>query len=141
MAHGDALIFLTNITWIFVLFLCVYLFFVVYFLPLFYKKFRIRVLVAGVFSVRSTFFLRNVFVSITFCLDFFRGLLTQIFAYISAQLFFFTNVLRGKFMIFSNFMVSDGAGFKATTTRNKVFVETHERTPTHILRFKLEKQL
>lgn len=56
MAHGDALIFLTNITWIFVLFLFVYLFFVVYFLPLFYKKFRIRALVGNVFKLRGAFF-------------------------------------------------------------------------------------
>lgn len=42
MAHSDTLIFLTNITWIFFVFLGIYFFFIVFFLPTFYKKFRAR---------------------------------------------------------------------------------------------------
>jgi hypothetical protein len=49
MAHSDALIFLTSITWIFFLFLFIYFFFVVFFLPSFYKKFRARGLVQDFF--------------------------------------------------------------------------------------------
>lgn len=45
MAHSDTLIFLTNISWIFLLFLFCYFFFVIYFLPTFYKKVRIRSLI------------------------------------------------------------------------------------------------
>lgn len=45
MAHSDVLIFLTNITWTFFLFVFTYFFFVLYFLPTFYKKFRARVLI------------------------------------------------------------------------------------------------
>lgn len=90
MAHGDALIFLTNIVWIFVLFLFVYLFFVVLFLPAFYKKFRIRVLVRGVIKVVSALSLRNIFVSLTFFSDFFRSLRIQILGFLKAMLFYFT---------------------------------------------------
>lgn len=45
MAHSDALIFLTNISWTFFLFFFLYFFFVLYFLPTFYKKVRARTLV------------------------------------------------------------------------------------------------
>lgn len=135
MAHGDALIFLTNITWIFVLFLFVYLFFVVYFLPLFYKKFRIRALVGNVFKLRSAFFLRNVFVSLTFCVDFFRGLFAQLIAYFRSQLFFFVTLSHNKLVIFSNFDVLSGAGL-SVNTRNSVFIEARDRPSAVFLRFK-----
>lgn len=42
MAHSDSLIFLTNVTWVFLSFFFVYLFLVVVFLPAFYKRFRFR---------------------------------------------------------------------------------------------------
>lgn len=45
MAHSDTLIFLTNISWIFFLFLLSYFFFVLFFLPTFYKKVRARTLI------------------------------------------------------------------------------------------------
>lgn len=41
MAHSDVLIFLTNITWMFFIFLSTYFFFVLFFLPSFYKKLRL----------------------------------------------------------------------------------------------------
>jgi hypothetical protein len=54
MAHSDVLIFLNSITWIFFLFLLVYFFFVLFFLPSFYKKVRIRSLVRE-FNTRGVF--------------------------------------------------------------------------------------
>lgn len=135
MAHGDALIFLTNITWIFVLFLFVYLFFVVYFLPLFYKKFRIRALVGNVFKLRGAFFLRNVFVSLTFCVDFFRGLFARLITYAGSQLFFFLTLLESKLVIFSNFGSLSGAGF-SINVRNSVFIEARGRSSVVFIKFK-----
>lgn len=90
MAHGDALIFLTNIVWIFVLFLFIYLFFVLLFLPSFYKKFRIRVLVRGLIKVVSVVSIRNILVSLTFFLDFFTALRTKVLAFLKSTLFYFT---------------------------------------------------
>lgn len=111
MAHGDALIFLTNIVWIFVLFLFIYLFFVVLFLPAFYKKFRIRVLVRGLIKVVSALSLRNVFVSLTFFSDFFRNLRVQFLGFLGAMLFYFTVRLSSK-----------GEFFKLLASKLNVFV-------------------
>lgn len=111
MAHGDALIFLTNIVWIFVLFLFIYLFFVVLFLPAFYKKFRIRVLVRGLIKVVSALSLRNVFVSLTFFSDFFRNLRVQFLGFLGAMLFYFTVRLGSK-----------GEFFKLLASKLNVFV-------------------
>lgn len=58
MAHSDALIFLTNITWIFFLFLFTYFFFVSFALPTFYGRFRTRAIVAY-YAGRQTFFVRH----------------------------------------------------------------------------------
>lgn len=41
MAHSDTLIFLTNVTWTFFLFIGIYLFFVLFFIPSFFKKVRL----------------------------------------------------------------------------------------------------
>ena len=93
MAHGDALIFLTNIVWVFVLFLFIYLFFVVLFLPSFYKKFRIRVLVRGLVKIVSAISMRNILVSLTFFLDFFTTLRVRILSFLKSMLFYF-NIRR-----------------------------------------------
>lgn len=73
MAHSDALIFLTNITWIFFLFLFIYIFFVVFFLPTFYKKFRSRVLVKSTNYLGGLLASRNVLVTLTFFVEVFRN--------------------------------------------------------------------
>lgn len=84
------------------LFLFIYLFFVVLFLPAFYKKFRIRVLVRGLIKVVSALSLRNVFVSLTFFSDFFRNLRVQFLGFLGATLFYFTVQLsrNGEFFKF-----------------------------------------
>lgn len=43
MAHSDTLIFLTNVTWTFFLFILIYLVFVLFFIPSFFKKVRLFV--------------------------------------------------------------------------------------------------
>lgn len=135
MAHGDALIFLTNITWIFFLFVFIYLFFVVFFLPLFYKKFRIRSLIAGLFKIRATYFLRNVFVSITFALDFFRGLFVQLVSYFVTHLYFFGNFGLKKSVIFFN--LSKFGGVRSSVSAQFcTFLESRAGVPVSILRFK-----
>lgn len=73
MAHSDALIFLTNITWIFFLFLFIYFFFVVFFLPTFYKKFRARVLIKSTNYLGGLLASRNVLVTLTFFVEVFRN--------------------------------------------------------------------
>ena len=90
MAHSDALIFLTNITWVFLLFLFVYFFFVLFFLPTLYKKFRMRTLIKTVNSLSGVLALRNVLVSLTFFVDFFRGLSLVVVNFINSSLFFFS---------------------------------------------------
>lgn len=90
MAHSDALIFLTNITWVFLLFLFVYFFFVLFFLPTLYKKFRMRTLIKTVNSLGGVLALRNVLVSLTFFVDFFRGLSLVVGNFINSTLFFFS---------------------------------------------------
>lgn len=59
MAHGDILIFLTNITWVFILFLFTYFFFVLFFLPSFYKKVRSRTLIHSFYERVSFFIIRS----------------------------------------------------------------------------------
>lgn len=59
MAHSDVLIFLTNITWVFLLFLFCYFFFVTFFLPSFYKTVRVRVLVRRKALVASAIYIRE----------------------------------------------------------------------------------
>lgn len=70
MAHSDALIFLTNITWVFLLFLFVYFFFVLFVLPTFYKKFRLRVLIRNRYSLINLFssmeYIRTLFLTSEF---------------------------------------------------------------------------
>lgn len=73
MAHSDALIFLTNITWIFILFLFTYFFFVTLVLPTFYKKFRARVLIKNVTFLSALLALRTTFASGIVCLDTLKG--------------------------------------------------------------------
>ena len=77
MAHSDALIFLTNITWIFFLFLFTYFFFVLFVLPTFYKKFRTRVLIKNINFLGGILSVRNVLVSLVFCVDVARGLISS----------------------------------------------------------------
>lgn len=123
MAHGDALIFLTNIVWIFVLFLFIYLFFVVLFLPAFYKKFRIRVLVRGLIKVVSALSLRNVFVSLTFFSDFFRNLRVQFLGFLGATLFYFIVRLsrKGEFFKFLAPKLNAFAG----ASNKSLFIDSH----------------
>lgn len=82
MAHSDALIFLTNITWIFFLFLFVYFGFVLFFLPTLYKKFRTRILVKRVNYFGSLLAVRGVLVSLVFFFDVFRGLGVVVFNFV-----------------------------------------------------------
>lgn len=94
MAHSDALIFLTNITWIFFLFLFTYFFFVCLVLPTFYKKFRTRVLIKNINFLGGILAVRNVLVSLVFCVDVFRGLSLIVAASLKAALGFLkTNTL------------------------------------------------
>lgn len=73
MAHSDALIFLTNITWIFFLFLFTYFFFVLFFLPTLYKKFRIRVLLKSATYLGALLATRQVFVTLIFFVESFKN--------------------------------------------------------------------
>lgn len=75
------------------LFLFIYVFFVVLFLPSFYKKFRVRVLVRNLIKLVAIVSLRNILVSLTFFLDFFRVLNLQILGFVRSLLFYF-NVRR-----------------------------------------------
>lgn len=136
MAHGDALIFLTNIVWIFVLFLFIYLFFVVLFLPAFYKKFRIRVLVRGLIKVVSALSLRNVFVSLTFFSDFFRNLRVQFLGFLGAALFYFTVRLSRKGEFFKFFAAK--LNVFASASNKNLFIDS--RAGSEPIFFKKSKQ-
>ena len=136
MAHGDALIFLTNIVWIFVLFLFIYLFFVVLFLPSFYKKFRIRVLVRGLIKVVSVVSIRNILVSLTFFLDFFAALRMKVLAFLKSTLFYFTIRRADRFSLST---IATIPTFLASVTnlQNKgLFAVLHSRGEVYFVKFK-----
>lgn len=71
------------------------------FLPSFYKKFRVRVLVRNLIKLVSVVSLRNILVSLTFFLDFFRVLNLQILSFVRSLLFCFNVRRTNKFTIFS----------------------------------------
>lgn len=87
MAHSDVLIFLTNITWIFLLFLFCYFFFVTFFLPSFYKTVRVRYLVRRKSSVAAAIYIRELFGLELFSVDFLL-MVKEIFAVKFAELRF-----------------------------------------------------
>lgn len=66
-----------------------YFFFVLFFLPTFYKKFRMRTLIKTVNSLNGVLALRNVLVSLTFFVDYFKGLSAGSSNFIRLGLFFF----------------------------------------------------
>lgn len=72
MAHSDALIFLTNITWIFFLFLFTYFLFVCLILPTYYKKFRTRVLIKNFYYLKHVHAIRDLFVGELFLAEYQR---------------------------------------------------------------------
>lgn len=87
MAHSDVLIFLTNITWIFLLFLFCYFFFVTFFLPSFYKTVRIRSLVKRKNVIAAAIYIRELFGLELFSVDFLL-MVKEIFAAKIAELRF-----------------------------------------------------
>ena len=73
MAHSDTLIFLTNITWIFFLFLFTYFFFVTLVLSTFYKKFRTRAILQHLPYLYATNSLYNMTFIVSFNAEFVRN--------------------------------------------------------------------
>lgn len=135
MAHSDALIFLTNITWVFLLFLFVYFFFVLFFLPTLYKKYRMRALIKTVHSLGGVLALRNVLVSLTFFVDFFCALNVIGASLISSGIFFFVSSV----CFVSKLVVGDKSSVYADVVTSltkvslgKVFGDfTKERSPKY----------
>lgn len=66
-----------------------YFFFVLFFLPTLYKKYRMRALIKTVHSLSGVLALRNVLVSLTFFVDFFCALNVIVISLISSGIFFF----------------------------------------------------
>jgi hypothetical protein len=102
MAHSDTLIFLTNVTWVFLSFFFVYLFLVVVFLPAFYKRFRLRFF----FKYNNEFLsiLRLIILFDAVCIlgYFFRyyiGLLRGVLG-LSSRIFFFSDRCSNIFFYF-----------------------------------------
>lgn len=135
MAHGDALIFLTNIVWVFVLFLFIYLFFVVLFLPSFYKKFRIRVLVRGLVKVASVISIRNILVSLTFFLDFFTTLRVKVLAFLKSMLFYF-NIRRAVSTQFSGILSTSALTATANPQNKGFFAVSQNKGEVYFVKFK-----
>lgn len=77
MAHSDVFIFLNTVTWVFFAFLLVYYSFVLFFLPAFYKRLRIRFLV-GEMRVRILLVIAfDNFVLLCVFLEHIRGLFVR----------------------------------------------------------------
>lgn len=94
MAHSDSLIFLTNITWIFLLFLVTYFFFVLFFLPSLFKKFRTRVLIKNLNSKKRFLAVWNALTSLIYFFDYIRGLGYIILNFVKKQFFVFSSSAR-----------------------------------------------
>lgn len=77
------------------------------FLPAFYKKFRVRVLVRNLIKLVGVVSLRNVLVSLTFFLDFFRAINLQVLGFVRSLLFYFNIRLANKL---NSFFVSPFKG-------------------------------
>lgn len=135
MAHSDALIFLTNITWVFLLFLFVYFFFVLFFLPTLYKKYRMRSLIKTVHSLGGVLALRNVLVSLTFFVDFFCALSVVVTNLIASGVFFFISrvYFSSKAAIIQrSYANADVIALLTKVSSARVFGDfTKERTPKY----------
>lgn len=125
MAHSDALIFLTSITWIFFLFLFTYFFFVLFFLPTFYKKFRTRVLVKHTNYLRGLLSTRNVLVSLIFFVDTFRGFNLSTLTSLKMTFFYLWPVALSFNSILSVFSFASGSFNFNLIKKNHFFAESY----------------
>ena len=125
MAHSDALIFLNTITWVFFLFLSIYFFFVLFFLPTFYKKVRIRTLVRE-FYIREVF--SEFFDSLSTASVFFESFKSFVSSFLGLIGYRLTSVFFTRldsFSVLSFFLKSSGLeGTKSSVVFKKFFLST-----------------